>query len=240
VLGFSFLWAPAIGYVLAHTFLHDHQLALSFLLVMVVPCSSMSVGYTGFTKGNIELATLVVSASFLVAVAAVPARMSLFASHYHVPIPVGEMLRTIATVLVDPMILGALTRLYLEHRLGMDGFKRLQSVFPSISLISMFALVALIFFAKTGLILDRWTTVLPIVVPIGLYVILSLAMETWINHRLGFSYRDHMAMVFAASSSNNSTAIAIATLAFSPLVAVPAATAPIAQTLLMFPVRASP
>ncbi len=97
----------------------------------------------------------------------------------------------------------------------------------------MFAPVALIFFAKAGLILGRWYLVLLIVVPSALYVLLSLAAETWINRRLGFSYRDHMAMVFAASSSNNSTAIAIATLAFSPLVAVPAATAPIAQTLLM-------
>jgi ACR3 family arsenite efflux pump ArsB len=232
-LGYSFLWAPAIGYLLSRTFLPDGQLALGFMLVMVVPCSSMSVSYTGFTKGNIELATLIVAASFLVAVVAVPGWMSLFASRYHVPIPVGEMLRTVVTVLVAPMILGAITRLGLEHRLGIEGFKRLQPVFPTISMISMLILVGLIFFAKAGLILDRWSMVLLIVVPSALYVILSLGLETWINRRLGFSYRDHMAIVFAASSSNNSTAIAIATLAFSPLVAVPAATAPIAQTLLM-------
>ncbi len=133
-LAYSFVWAPAIGYLLAHVFLHDHLLAPGFLLVMVVPCSSMCVGYTGLTKGNIELAAVVVAASFLVAVAAVPGWMTLFASRYHVPIPAAEMLTTVATVLAGPMVLGYLTRLYLEHRLGTAGFRRLRPVFPSVGL----------------------------------------------------------------------------------------------------------
>ena len=232
-LAYSFLWAPIIGYVLVHVFLQDHQLALGFLLVMVVPCSSMSVAYTGLTKGNIELATLIVAASFIAALVAVPLWMMLFASNYHVQVPTGEMLRTILEVLIAPMVLGYFTRMYLEHRIGISGFQRLQPFFPSVSLISMFMMITLIFFAKAGLILDRWSIVILIVVPSALYVVMSLGLQTWLNRRPGFSYRNHMAIVFAASSSNNSTAIAIATLAFPPLVAVPAATAPIAQALLM-------
>ena len=232
-LAYSFLWAPAIGYVLARIFLPDPDLALGFLLVMVVPCSSMSVGYTGLTKGNVELATLVVAVSFLVAMAAVPGWMSLFAGRLHVPVPVGEMLRTVAEVLLAPMLLGMLTRAILERQLGSVGYRRLQPLFPSASLLAMFALIGVLFFTKAGLILDRWPTVLLLVVPSTLYIVLSLALETWINRRLGFAYRDHMAMVFAASSSNNATAIAVATLAFSPLVAIPAATAPIAQQFVM-------
>jgi ACR3 family arsenite efflux pump ArsB len=40
-------------------------------------------------------------------------------------------------------------------------------------------------------------------------------------------------VVFASTGKNNGTAIAIATTAFSPLVAVPAATMPIFQILLL-------
>lgn len=56
---------------------------------------------------------------------------------------------------------------------------------------------------------------------------------TWVDHRLGLSYRDHMAVVFASTGKNNGTAIAIATTTFSPLVAIPAATMPISQALLL-------
>lgn len=232
-LGYSFLWAPSIGYVLSRVFLHDPELAIGFLLVMVVPCSSMSVGYTGLAKGNVELATLVVGSSFLVAMLAAPAWMALFAGRYQVPLPIGEMLATVAEVLLAPMLLGTLTRTALERRLGPSGYERLQPLFPAASLLAMFALIGVLFFAKAGLILDRWSTVLLLVVPPALYIALSLALETWIDRRLGLSYRDHMAVVFAASSSNNATAIAVATLAFSPLAAVPAATAPIAQQFLL-------
>ncbi|PKQ17787.1 MAG: bile acid:sodium symporter, partial [Actinobacteria bacterium HGW-Actinobacteria-8] len=69
---YNFVWAPAVGYVLARLFLHDSLLALGFLLVMVVPCSSMSIAYTGLAKGDVELATVIVGTSFVLAIVAVP------------------------------------------------------------------------------------------------------------------------------------------------------------------------
>ena len=50
---------------------------------------------------------------------------------------------------------------------------------------------------------------------------------------IGLNYADHMAVVFASTGKNNATAIAIATMAFTPLVAIPAATMPIFQILLL-------
>ncbi len=97
----------------------------------------------------------------------------------------------------------------------------------------MFGIIFLIFFGKAAMILTRWQVVAIVLVPSALYVLLSLALQTWLNRKLGLSYADHMAVAFASSSSNNSTAIAIATLAFTPLVAVPAATMPIIQSFLM-------
>jgi len=48
------------------------------------------------------------------------------------------------------------------------------------------------------------------------------------------SYDDHMGIVFASTGKNNGTAIALATAAFSPLVAVPAATLPIFQIIWVY------
>ncbi|GAB4216226.1 MAG: hypothetical protein Fur007_15840 [Rhodoferax sp.] len=52
---------------------------------------------------------------------------------------------------------------------------------------------------------------------------------------MGLSFEDHMAVAFVCSGQNNATAIAIAisTAAFGPLVAVPAATLPMFQAVLL-------
>lgn len=230
---YNFLWAPLVGAVLAATFLRDPLLALGFLLVMVVPCSSMSIGYTGLSGGNIELATVTVALSFVLAVFAVPLWMMLFASQYQVVVPIQDMLMSILIVLIAPMILGYLTRLALVRRLGEKGFQRLQPLFPSLSLIAMYGIVFLIFFAKATMIVDKWQTVAVLIFPNALFIAITLIVVTWLNRLLGLSYRDHMAIVFASTGKNNGTAIAIATTAFSPLVAIPAATMPIFQIVFL-------
>ena len=231
---FNFVWAPLLGYGLVHLFFpHDPLLALGFLLVMVVPCSSMAIGYTGLSKGNLELATLVVALSFVLAVIAVPVWMTLFAASYTFPLPVSEMVTTILEVLLAPMLLGPLTRLALVRWLGPARFQRWQPLFPSISLLAMQVIIFLIFFSKATMIVEQWRTVLLLLVPNALFIGLTLLVLTWANRRLGLSYADNMAVVFASTGKNNGTAIAIASMAFSPMVAVPAATMPIFQILLM-------
>jgi ACR3 family arsenite transporter len=108
----------------------NHQLALGLLLAVVVPCSSMSIAYTGFTKGNIELATIVVALSFTLAIVTVPGWLKVFASSYHVSISAWLLVKTILIVVITPMILGVLTRLYLINKLGPEGFLRIKPAFP--------------------------------------------------------------------------------------------------------------
>ncbi len=232
-MAFNFVWAPLLGLVLARGFLSDPLLALGFLLVMVVPCASMSIGYTGLSKGNLELATVIVALSFLLAIVAVPLWMTIFAAQYHFALPLRDMVLSILEVLVAPMILGYLTRLGLLRWAGPERFQALQPLFPALSLLAMYGIIFTIFFAKATMIVGHWPMVLLLLVPNGLFIALTLVAVTWLNRRLGLSYEDNMAVVFASTGKNNGTAIAIATTAFSPLVAVPAATMPIFQILLL-------
>ena len=59
----------------------------------------------------------------------------------------------------------------------------------------------------------------------ALGIALTLLTATWPAGRLGLSSREHMAVAPASTGKNNATAVA-ATVAFSPLVAVSAATTP--------------
>ena len=230
---YNFVWAPAVGYVLARLFLHDDLLALGFLLVMVVPCSSMSIAYTGLAKGDVELATVIVGTSFVLAVVAVPVWMMVFAAGYDVSVPLGSMVTSMLMVLIGPMVAGWLTRKVVVARRGPAVMTRLQPLFSAASMLAMFAIIFLIFFAKAAMIVDRWSTVLLLLIPNALFIASTMALATWLNRRAGLSYGEHMAVVFASAGKNNATAIAIAATAFSPLVAVPAATMPIFQIILM-------
>ena len=230
---FNFVWAPLVGWILATVFLTDPLLTLGFLLVMVVPCSSMAIGYTGLAKGDLELATVVVALSFVLAIVAVPVWMSIFAGQYRVAVPIGDLVGSILTVLVAPMILGYATRRGLLRWLGKARFATIAPLFPALSLLGMYAIVFLIFFGKATLIIERWQTVAILLVPNAIFMALTLLVVTLLDRRLGMGYEEHMAVAFTSTGKNNGTAIAIATTAFSPLVAIPAATMPIFQILLM-------
>ena len=183
------MWAPLLGYALAHVFLHDPMLALGFLLVMVVPCSSMSIAYTGLAGGDVELATVIVGSSFVLAVLAVPLWMGLFAAQYDVPIPMHDMLTSILTVLIAPMLAGWLTRRVVQRTRGEASLNRLQPAFSAASMLAMFAIIFLIFFAKAGLIVQKWPTVVLLLVPNALFIAVTLLLATWLNRRLGLSLR---------------------------------------------------
>jgi len=222
-----------VGWVLASVFLSDPLLALGFLLVMVVPCSSMAIGYTGLAKGDLELATVVVAVSFVLAIVAVPVWMTIFASRYAAAVPIGDLINSILTVLVAPMALGYVTRRGLLRWLGDERFAAIGPLFPVLSLLGMYSIVFLIFLAKATMILDHWQTVAILLIPNAIFIGLSLAVLTWLDRRLHLGYGEHMAVAFTATGKNNGTAIAIATTAFSPMVAIPAATMPIFQILFM-------
>ncbi len=232
-LGYNFIWAPLFGFGLSKLFLHDPEVGFGFLLVMVVPCSSMSIGYTGLAEGNLELATVAVATSFVTAIAAIPFWLSILGGSFNVPVPMGILMNAILTVLILPMVLGYLTRMALIRWLGEAEFKRLAPLFPSITLVSMYLIIFLIFFMKAAVLVQKWQLMVWLILPNLLFVAVTLAVITWLDRRFGLSYDDHMGIIFASTGKNNGTAIALATAAFSPLVAVPAATLPIFQIIFL-------
>ncbi len=233
VLTYNFIWAPLFGYAMGKIFLHDALLGFGFFMAMVVPCSSMSIGYTGLSGGNIELATVSVVTSFIVAIAAIPFWAKMLGGSFNVPVPMGLLLHTILFVLILPMILGYLTRILLLAWLKEKKFKRIAPLFPSLTLIGMYMIVFLIFLMKAHVLVQKWNLILLLFIPSIAFYVVTLALVTWLNKLLGFGYEDHMGMVYASTGKNEGTAIAIATSAFSPLVAVPPAMMPIFQIIFL-------
>ncbi|WP_461863683.1 arsenic resistance protein [Thermococcus sp.] len=205
------------------------QLALGLLLAVVVPCSSMSIAYTGFTKGNLELATIVVALSFTLAIVTVPGWLKVFASSYHVVISIWLLVKTIIIVVITPMVLGVLTRAYLMGKLGPEGFLRIKPAFPAISLLGMYTIVFLIFMEKARLIASKPSIVGIALIPLVLYYSTALIFMTFFDRSVGIPYRDHMAITFTSVGKNEGTAMAIALAAGTGLMAIAPAITPVVQ-----------
>ena len=205
------------------------QLALGLMLAMVVPCSSMSIAYTGFSRGNLELATIIVAFSFILAIVTVPGWLAVYAASAHVSVPTMLLIMTIIEVVFVPMALGIATRAALIKKKGTEGFLHLKPLFPAISLIGMYTIVFLIFMEKARLIAKKPEMVAIALIPLILYYLISLGLLTYLNRALKIRYNDHMAITFPSVGKNEGTAMAIAMSAGMGLMAIPPAVTPLIQ-----------
>ncbi|MHA1819397.1 MAG: arsenic resistance protein [Promethearchaeota archaeon] len=222
-------YSPVIMFLLASMFHISSSLALGLLLAVVVPCSSMSIAYTGFSEGNVELSTIIVALSFTLAIFTVPFWLSLFASEYNVPMPIGILIQTILIVVILPLILGYLTRVAIIKKSGPEKFDEIKPLFPSISLIGMYLIVFLIFMEKGSLIKEKYNMVLIALIPLSLYYIITLGIFTYMNKKLKISYKNHMSITFTATGKNQGTAMAIAMAGGMGIMAIPPAITPLLQ-----------
>ncbi len=230
---YNFVITPIISFLLIALFIHNKLLALGFLLVMIIPGSSMSIGYTGLAGGDIELATMTLGINFILIPIMLPLWLKVLGSTYNVPIPLWLLLKTILLVLIIPMFLGDITRRGILKKYGTEKFLNLKPLFSCITMIMMLLIVMVIFFLKAPILLKKWQVLINLAIVNTIFLAIMLAVITIIDKIFNLSYEEHMGITFLSTGKNNGTAIAIATLGFSPLVAIPAAILPLFQIILL-------
>ncbi|MCD6397538.1 MAG: arsenic resistance protein [Spirochaetaceae bacterium] len=228
---YNFIVTPLISLFLVKYFIHDPEIALGFMLVMLIPGSSMSLGYTGLVEGGLEIATVAMGFLFLLIPVLLPFFLHILGKTYNVAIPLGLLLKTVIIVLIVPMFAGDLTRRSIIKTKGQDGYKKVKPLFSLTTMTTMLLMVALIFMIKAPVLFKQWSVVLNLALVTLLYLIIMFPLMTITNKLLKISYKEHMAIAFLSTGKNNGTAIAIAMLAFSPMVAIPAAILPLFQII---------
>ncbi len=223
------VYPPVIMYLLSLIIPLNSYLAFGLILAVAVPCSSMSIAYTGLSKANTELSTILVAISFILALVTVPFWLSIFGSSYHVPAPMFQILKTIIMIVVIPMTLGYATRESILIKKGKKAFSKAKASFPVMSLLGMYAIIFLIFMEKATMIIGKWHAILIALAPLSLYYAITLTFLTMIDVAFRVRYRDHMAITFTSVGKNEGTAMAIALGAGIGLAAVPAAITPLIQ-----------
>ncbi len=228
---YNFIVTPLISLLFVKLFIHNPDIALGFMLVMLIPGSSMSLGYTGLVEGSLEIATVAMGFLFILIPILLPFFINILGKTYHVAIPLGILLKTVVIVLIIPLFAGDITRRRIVKAKGTDGYKALKPVFSLVTMTTMLCMVTLIFMLKASVLFSQWKVVVNLALITLAYLAFMFPFMTIANKILHIGYKEHMAISFLSTGKNNGTAIAIAMLAFSPLVAIPAAILPLFQII---------
>ena len=228
---YNFVITPLLSLLFVKLFIHNPELALGFMLVMLIPGSSMSLGYTGLVEGSMEVATIAMAFVFVLMPVLLPFFIGFLGKAYHVEVPLALLLQTVVVVLIVPMIAGDLTRRGIIKWQGEKGFNDFKPLFSLVTMTTLLLMVALIFMLKAEVLLEKWRVVVNLALITLAYLIIMFVLMTFVDKFFKLSYGEHMAIAFLSTGKNNGTAIAIAMLAFTPLVAIPAAILPLFQII---------
>ncbi|MCD6488532.1 MAG: arsenic resistance protein [Desulfurococcales archaeon] len=110
-----FLIVPVIAIFFA-TYINDRTIGIGYIAANSVPASSASVAYVMLAEGNIELATVLVILSIIIALFAAPLYVGLYAQSVHINLPITVLAESVAIALLIPLILGQLIRYILIVR----------------------------------------------------------------------------------------------------------------------------
>ena len=263
-----FLVAPAMAMLFAGH-IGNRLIGIGYVAANSVPASSASVAYVMLAEGNIELATVLVILSVLIALFAAPLYIGLFAQSVHVNLPLTQLAKSVTIALLVPLILGQLIRYFLVTRRArelardpsaklscrsvVDGEKeiveclenkissRIKPILSTWTMVFMLILISLLIANKAGLLISKpGLAAYIITAQLGIYATV-IACLLVASLILKIRYRDHMAMAFISLTKNESVAAAIAVLAIGSTAAVPAALIPAVQPIVaILYVSASP
>ena len=232
----NFLVSPLLGAVWTHLlFRHtDPYLATGFILKITVPCSGMVAAWTGYARGKVASALIVVALSFILAVFMVPFWMWLLAGVY-VPIDPWSILEKMGLVVILPMAAGVITRKGLVHRYGRQRYQ--HGIVPFLPLISTCAMLLMLFTiisSQARLILDNLQWMLLIIFGIGTLYPTIFGLTMILARLTRTEYGDGIALGYSTTAKNHVITIGLATTAFAGTAAVlPAAVAPVIQIPIM-------
>jgi ACR3 family arsenite efflux pump ArsB len=212
--GVNFIVIPAIAYLLGKLFFADAPLtALGLFMIALVPTSGMTISWTGFARGNVQVAIKMTIFGLLLGSLATPIYVELFMGEA-VTVSLLKTFQQIAQVILIPLILGFLTQTFLVRRYGEAHFKKeIKPVFPSVATLAVLGIVFVAMALKARSIVDNPATILGMILPLLLFYLANFLFTSLVG-RLFFPRGDAIALVYGSVMRNLSVALAISMVAF--------------------------
>jgi ACR3 family arsenite transporter len=221
-LALNFVLSPLLALGLALLFLRGESPEFSAGLVLfgLVPCGNMCPFYTGLAGGNVALAVGILALSYLLDLPFVPLLSKLYVGRF-VSVPLPLMAGYLFWILLLPLGAAALTRRVVRARSGQGGLERLAEVAAGFSVLGLAAVVFIICAVRAQDLLARPAIFLKLCLPVPLLLgALAVLAAGWCRlARLG--YADGVALIVTSMTKNAALALALASVTFGPLAALP-------------------
>jgi ACR3 family arsenite transporter len=231
VLVFNYLVAPFVMLGLANAFVSDPELHTGLVLYGLAPCIAMVIIFTFLAKGNTPMALVFVALNSVAQMLLIPVYARLLIGN--VSFDVWVVAESVVLYLGLPLVLGVATRLLVVRRRGEAGMDAIKPLLNGVSILGLLFTLIVMFALKGDLILERPGIVLEMAIPMALFFAVMFFVVLGVGWRLGFPYRDAVAVAFNATGRDFEIAIAIAITAFSPTVALATVVGPLIEVPVM-------
>ena len=210
----NFIIIPLVGVGIGKIFLQDSPiLAFGLLLIALLPTSSMTISWTGFAKGNVNVAVKMSIIGLIVGPLIAPVYAKLFMGQV-ITMPLSKVFGQVGVIIFVPMVLGYMTQLLMVKKYGSDSFR--DNIKPKFPLLATLGVVGIIFVAialKAKLIISNPQIILKLLPPLFLLYIFNYLLSSVIG-KIFFSKSDSIALVYGTVMRNLSVALAITLVVF--------------------------
>ncbi len=205
---------PFVGWGLGHLLGLPAELAAGVVLVGSCPGGTASNVICYLARGDVALSITLTTLSTLVAVVATPALTWLYVGQ-RIDVPVLGMLRSIATIVVLPVVAGVTANRLLGRRL-----ERVEHVFPLLSVLAIVLIIAIV----VALNRARLPALLgPVALAVALHNVLGLALGYGAARALHRSEAERRTLAIEVGMQNSGLGVALATVHLSATAALPGA-----------------
>jgi len=207
--------APLVAYLINFVFPEKYDfLKTGLILAATMPPGGMIVSWTGLLDANIELAMILQTGTFILALLTIPLTLSLFLSG-SVHFSQSLLIQNIALYIFLPLIAGFIVQLLLKKKYSKEKIKSWKPTLATISSICALLVVFISTSLKANNIISHpqmllWGILLAVV-----YYLIMFLVSLFFTGLIVDSYDNQMPIVYGTTSKNLSIGVALALSAFS-------------------------
>ncbi|MBT4824369.1 CBS domain-containing protein [Candidatus Woesearchaeota archaeon] len=210
----NFIIIPLVGFGLGLLFFKNSPyLAYGLLLIALLPTSGMTISWTGFAKGNVNIAIKTTIIGLILGSLLMPFYTKFFMGQV-ISLPLIKTFTQLGKVIFLPLFLGFITQIILKKIYGEAHFnKDIKKKFPLLSTLAVLGIIFVAMALKAKSIIANPLSIIYLLVPLSIFYIFNYALSSIIG-KLFLSRAESIALVYGSVMRNLSIALAIALTVF--------------------------
>lgn len=214
---FNFLIIPIFAFFLGKLFFGNNPVfMLGIFMTGLLPTSGMTISWTGFSKGNINLAIKITVLGLIFGSILMPIYLKIFMGET-INIPLLKIFLQIIYIVFLPMILGVITKKILVKIYSIEFYKeKIKDNISSLSVLGVLGIVLIGVALKAKHIFVNPKIVLMILPSLLILYFFNFFIATIVGKRF-FRREDAIAFVYGTVMRNLSIILAIAMISFKEM-----------------------